>query len=231
MVARGDLGVELPLHLVPSLQKMMIGRCYPKAKPVITATQMLESMIYHPRPTRAEVSDVANAIYDSTAAVMLSGETAMGLYPIAAVQMMKSIVEEAEKQFPYEEFFIKSSAFPDISFSVAKAAVKIAENLGAKAIFALTSSGFTARVISSFRPKMPIIVLSPSKEVYYQLSLTWGAMAAPPCPVQSVEEAFSYLACFAKEKGIVQAGDTVVLTAGAPFGVKGSTNMLIVEKI
>lgn len=233
MVARGDLGVELPLHEVPSLQKMMIRRCYPKAKSVITATQMLESMIYHPRPTRAEVSDVANAIYDSSSAVMLSGETAMGLYPIATVQMMKSIISEAEEKFLYDEFFETTSShhLKDISFSVARAAVKTAYNLEAKAIFALTSSGFTARVISSFRPKMPIVVLTPSQEVYYQLALTWGVIAAPPHQVQSVEEAFAYLAHFAKEQGLVEAGDTVLLTAGSPFGVKGSTNMLIVEKI
>jgi len=233
MVARGDLGVELPLHEVPSLQKMMIRECYPKAKPVITATQMLESMIYHPRPTRAEVSDVANAIYDSSSAVMLSGETAMGFYPISVVQMMKSIIQEAEDKFLYDEFFQTTSThhLRNISFSVAKAAVKTAYNLEAKAIFALTSSGLTARVISSFRPKMPIIVLTPSQEVYYQMALTWGVIAAPPCSVESVEEAFIYLANFAKQRKIVSPADTVVLTAGSSFGVKGSTNMLIVEKI
>ncbi|MCB1116094.1 MAG: pyruvate kinase, partial [Chlamydiia bacterium] len=162
MVARGDLGVELPVTQVPKLQKVMIRKCYQSFKPVVTATQMLESMIHNPRPTRAEVSDVANAIYDSTSAVMLSGETAVGQYPIETVKLMRSTIVEAEKDFKYEEFFYKDAldhVFHDLSSSVALAAVKTAYSTRGKALIALTTSGFTARLMSRFRPEMPIIAV------------------------------------------------------------------------
>ena len=233
MVARGDLGVEMPLREVPKLQKMMIRKCYQAAKPVITATQMLESMIKSPRPTRAEVSDVANAIYDSTTAVMLSGETAVGSYPIETVQMMKSIVEESEKDFNYREFFNRYSRvdFNDISHSVALATVKTAYSTQAKGIFVFTDSGMTARFVSRFRPAMPIIALTPHHKIYNQLALNWGVIPVDPSTSRNMQEAFVYVSCFALKKAIVHYGDLVIVTSGAPFGVTGTTNMMMVESI
>jgi pyruvate kinase len=233
MVARGDLGVELPIQEVPKLQKMMIRKCYQSSKPVVTATQMLESMIKNPRPTRAEVSDVANAIYDSTSAVMLSGETAIGAYPIETVEMMRNIIAEAERDFDYREFFFHESRtdYNDVSFSVSLAAVKTAYSSHAKAIFAFTNSGFTARLISRFRPMMPIVALTHSQKVYHQLSLNWGVIPADPVPAKNVQEAFSLASLFALKKGLAQYGDLVVITSGAPFGITGSTNSMLVESI
>jgi pyruvate kinase len=233
MVARGDLGVELPLKEVPRLQKMMIRRCYQSGKPVITATQMLESMIKNPRPTRAEVSDVANAIYDSTSAVMLSGETAVGQYPIETVQMMKSIVQEAEKDFNYRDFFNNDSRtdFNDISNSVALASVRTAYSAQAKAIFCFTNSGFTARLVSRFRPEIPIVVLTPHHKIYNQMALNWGIIPVDPASARNVQEAVLITGCFALKKGLVRYGDLVVVTAGAPFGISGTTNMMLVESI
>jgi pyruvate kinase len=233
MVARGDLGVEMPLKEVPRLQKMMIRKCYQAGKPVITATQMLESMIKNPRPTRAEVSDVANAIYDSTSAVMLSGETAVGQYPIETLKMMKSIVHESEKDFDYREFFNRDSRtdFNDVSNSVALAAVKTAYGAQARSIFCFTNSGFTARVVSRFRPEMPIVALTPHRKVYHQMALNWGIIPVDPASAKNAQEAFSIASCFALKKGIVRYGDLVVVTSGAPFGVSGTTNMMLVESI
>jgi pyruvate kinase len=233
MVARGDLGVEMPLKEVPRLQKMMIRKCYLAGKPVITATQMLESMIQSPRPTRAEVSDVANAIYDSTSAVMLSGETAVGQYPIETVKMMKSIIEETEKDFNYRDFFYRDSHtdFHDVSHSVALASVKTAYSTQAKGIFCFTNSGFTARLVSRFRPEMPLVVLTPHRKIYHQMALHWGVIAVDPLRATNVQEAVALTSCFALRQGIVSRGDLVVVTAGAPFGVTGTTNMMLVENI
>lgn len=233
MVARGDLGVELPLYQVPSLQKMMIQKCYSSAKPVVTATQMLESMIHNPRPTRAEVSDVANAIYDSTSAVMLSGETAIGLYPIETVNVMKSIILEAEEKFLYREFFSLNSKkdFNSIAFSVAQAAVKTSYSVGAKAIFSLTNSGLTAQMIARFRPEIPILALASTEEVYHRMALLWGVIPVPFYNAQNIEEALRYLSTFAKEKGIVRLGDIIVMTLGSSFGISGTTNTMVVEKV
>jgi pyruvate kinase len=233
MVARGDLGVELPLKEVPKLQKMMIRKCYQAGKPVITATQMLESMIKNPRPTRAEVSDVANAIYDSTSAVMLSGETAVGQYPIETVKMMKSIVEEAEKDFNYRDFFNRDSRtdFNDVSNSVALASVRTAYSAQAKGIFCFTNSGFTARVVSRFRPEMPIVALTPHRKIYNQMAMNWGIIPVDPAPAKNVQEAVAITSYFSLKQGIVRYGDLVVVTAGAPFGISGTTNMMLVESI
>ena len=233
MVARGDLGVELPLQQVPSLQKMMIRKCYQAGKPVVTATQMLESMIKNPRPTRAEVSDVANAIYDSTSAVMLSGETAVGQYPIETVKMMRIIVEEAEKDFSYREFFNRDSRidYNDISTSVALATVKTAYSTKAKGIFVFTNSGFTARAVSRFRPEMPIFALTSLEKTYHQMALNWGVVPVDPVQVKNVHDAFSAVSCFALQKGLMRYGDLVVVTAGTPFGVSGTTNMMMVDSI
>lgn len=233
MVARGDLGVELPLPQVPRLQKMMIRKCVQLSKPVVTATQMLESMIKNPRPTRAEVSDVANAIYDSTSAVMLSGETAVGLYPVETVKMMKSVVQEAENDFNYRTFFEKEAKANgyDVSYSVALAAAKTAYSANAKAIFVFTNSGFTARLLSRFRPEMPIIALSSHLKTYHQLSFNWGIVSVRPAEVNNIEEAFKLASDFALKQHLVQLGDLVIVTAGSPFGVSGTTNMMMVKKV
>lgn len=233
MVARGDLGVELPLKEVPVLQKMMIRKSIEAAKPVVTATQMLESMIKNPRPTRAEASDVANAIYDSTSCVMLSGETAVGAYPIETVALMKGIIEEAEKDFNYQDFFNQHSrqVYHDISSSISLAAVKTAYASGATAIFASTNSGYTARMISRFRPKMPIIALSSDYKTYNQLAFYWGVISATPSDINSIDEALTVISHFARGKKLVEYGDLIVLTAGTPLGTCGTTNMMIVESI
>jgi len=233
MVARGDLGVELDLALVPKLQKMMIRKCFQACKPVVTATQMLESMITNPRPTRAEVSDVANAIYDCTSAVMLSGETAVGKYPIETVQRMKTIVEAAEEDFDYRHFFEGHSQrdYHDISSAVSMAAVKTAYSAGAKAIFAFTTSGTTARLVSRLRPEMPILALTPHPKVYQQLAFNWGVtpIYSPSC-VNS-EDALNETIKYALREKYISFGDVIVATCGSPFGKKGSTNMMMVESI
>jgi pyruvate kinase len=233
MVARGDLGVELDLAVVPRLQKMMIRKCFHACKPVVTATQMLESMIEHPRPTRAEVSDVANAIYDCTSAVMLSGETAIGKYPIETVLRMKGIIQEAEADFDYRAFFEQNSqqTYHDISSAVSLAAVKTAYSANARAIFAFTTSGRTARVTSRFRPHMPILGLTPNPKIYQQLAFNWGIIPihCPSCT--NAQEAFHATSGFALKEGLISFGDVVVVTAGFPFGKKGTTNMMIVENI
>lgn len=233
MVARGDLGVELPLKKVPPLQKMMIRKCSEKGKPVIIATQMLESMIQHPRPTRAEVSDVANAIYDSASCVMLSGETASGKYPIEALKMMKSIIEETENDFSFRDFFSHSISidYNNISSSVALAAVKTAYSIEAKAIFVFTSSGFTARLITRFRPEMPLFVLTHNLKTYHQLAFSWGVIPVGPYPVTNSQEALKIVETQAKKQGIIKKGDLVVVTAEIPFGGQGATNTMSVEQI
>ncbi|MCH9625617.1 MAG: Pyruvate kinase [Chlamydiales bacterium] len=233
MVARGDLGVELPLTQVPRLQKMMIRKCFLGAKPSVTATQMLESMIVNPRPTRAEASDVANAIYDSTSAVMLSGETAIGKYPTQAVKVMKAIIEEAEDDFGYYDFFKRATqrGFYDVPSSVAGASINTAYSAHAKAIFAFTTSGSTARLLSRFRPEMPIIAMTPLPKVYNQLALTWGVTPILCEQMHDIETAKKQISEYALEKGLVQYGDLVVITAGTPFGKAGSTNMMIVDSI
>ncbi|MBU6383914.1 MAG: pyruvate kinase [Verrucomicrobia bacterium] len=233
MVARGDLGVEVDLALVPKLQKMMIRKCYQACKPVVTATQMLESMIHNPRPTRAEVSDVANAIYDGTSLVMLSGETAVGKYPIETVQRMQSIVREAEADFDYHGFFALNSQrdYHDVSSAVSMAAVKTAYSANAKCIFAFTTSGQTARRVSRLRPPMPIIAVTPSKKHYHQLAFNWGIHPVLAEGCQNAKEAFSAASQYALSQGLLSFGDVVVVTAGVPFGKKGTTNMMIVENV
>jgi pyruvate kinase len=233
MIARGDLGVEVDLSVVPRLQKMMIRKCYQACKPSITATQMLESMIVNPRPTRAETSDVANAVYDATSCIMLSGETAIGKYPIECTRRMREISKEAESDFDYRLFFDNHSQkdYHDLSSAVAMAAVKTAYSTNAGAIFAFTTSGMTARFVSRLRPKMPIIAVTPNEKVYHQLALNWGVIPVlcPEC--QNMKEAFCIASAYALEKGIIAFGDIVIVTAGALFGKKGTTNMMTVESI
>lgn len=233
MVARGDLGVELPLAQVPRLQKMMIKKTYEAFKPVVTATQMLESMGENPLPTRAEASDVANAIYDSTSAVMLSGETAVGKYPIQAVKIMKEIICETENAIDYADFFYSNMsrlAFHDISSSVSLATVKTAYSSTAKAIFACTSSGYTAKAISRFRPEMPILAITDNEKTYNQLALSWGVIPIRET-VSELREAIDAVSCYALKNKIVAYGDLVVITAGSPFGVVGTTNTMLVDHI
>ncbi len=233
MVARGDLGVEVDLALVPKLQKMMIRKCYQACKPVITATQMLESMIGNPRPTRAEVSDVANAIYDGTSAVMLSGETAVGKYPVETVRQMRTIVKEAESDFDYIGFFDRNAQrdYHDLSSAVAGAAVRTAYSANAKAIYAFTTSGQTARLVSRLRPAMPIVAVTPKFKNYNQLALYWGVMPVLCDGCKNAREAFSAASAYALSRGLISFGDVVVVTAGAPFGKKGTTNMMMVENV
>ena len=233
MIARGDLGVELDLALVPKLQKMMIQKCFQACKPSITATQMLESMIVNLRPTRAEVSDVANAIYDGTSSIMLSGETAVGKYPIEAVRSMRSIAKEAEADFAYRPFFDRHSErdYHDLASAVALASVKTAYSANAKAIFVFTHSGRTARFVSRLRPEMPILAVTASEKVYYQLASNWGVVPVlcPKC--NHAKQAFAAASQYALSHGLISFGDVVVVIAGTPFGKKGSTNMMVVESI
>ena len=233
MIARGDLGVEVPLSQVPRLQKMMIRKCYMLGKPSVTATQMLESMINNPRPTRAEASDVANAIYDGTSAVMLSGETAVGKYPIETVKIMKSITLEAELDFKYLEFFDLHTKlqYHDVPSAITLATVKTAYSLGAKAIFAFTSGGSTARLLGRLRPMMPIIAFTSNEKSYYQLALNWGVTpvhcSERTDPDMMLQEASDY----ALKHNLVSFGDLIVVTSGTPFWVTGTTNTLRVESI
>lgn len=233
MIARGDLGVEVPLSQVPRLQKMMIRKCYLVGKPSVTATQMLESMITNPRPTRAETSDVANAIYDSTSAVMLSGETAVGKYPIDTVQIMKKIILETEQDFSYAAFFEQHAKmqYTDVPSAVTLATCKTAYSLGARAIFAFTISGSTARLIARLRPQMPIIALTPHEKTYHQLALSWGVTPVRCSPSKTVDVAFTEASSYALERQFVSYGDLVVHTSGSPFWVSGTTNTIRVESI
>lgn len=233
MVARGDLGVVLPIEKVPALQKMMIRECEQASKPVVTATQMLESMIQCPRPTRAEVSDVANAIYDSSSAVMLSGETAAGNYPVEAAAMMRRVIRETELDFDFRDYYDQNVLleFSTVGTSIASAAVQTAYTTEAKAIFVFTRSGETARLISRFRPEMPIIALTPNEKTYHQLALEWGVIPLKAGSLVTLQKAIGITSKYALEQKLVKRGDLVVVTTGTPFWSKGTTNTLIVEKV
>lgn len=233
MIARGDLGVQVPLSQVPRLQKMMIRKSYLAGKPAVTATQMLESMINNPRPTRAEASDVANAIYDSTSSVMLSGETAVGKYPIEVVKMMRHIIEEAESDFEYKEFFAQHAPliYHDVPSAVTLATVKTAYSSNAQAIFAFTSGGSTARLLSRLRPSMPIIAMTSNAKCFHQLAFNWGVMPVLGSKTKNIQEAFAELSAYALSHQLVSYGDLVVMTAGSPFGISGTTNTMQVENI
>lgn len=233
MIARGDLGVELPLSRVPRLQKMMIRKCYLSGKPSITATQMLESMIRNPRPTRAEASDVANAIYDGSSAVMLSAETAKGDYPVEAVKTMHSIAKEAEEDFDHGSFFLQHSSliYHDVPLSLTLAAVKTANSSGAKCIIACTTEGATAHMLSRLRPKMPIIAVTSCEKSYHQLAMSWGVTPLLSRHLNSVEEAFDIASAYGISQGIVSYGDLAVIVAASPFGAIDTTNTIIVENI
>ncbi len=234
MIARGDLGVEVPLSAVPRLQKMMIRKSYLMGKPSVTATQMLESMINNPRPTRAEASDVANAIHDGTSAVMLSGETAIGKYPIETVQIMKNIIADAEADFDHAAFFDQHTKmqYHDVPSAITLATAKTAHTLRARAIFAFTLGGSTARLMSRLKPDMPIIALTPNEKTYHQLAISWGVvpmLCSNAC--KTVDQAFKEASLVAIDADMVSYVDIVVLTAGYQFWVRGTTNTIRVESI
>jgi len=234
MIARGDLGVELRVEEVPLVQKQLISICRKFGKPVITATQMLESMIVNERPTRAEVSDVANAIYDSTSAIMLSGETASGMFPVECVNLMSQIADQTEKN----EFYNKTIVSPlsdenhESTNAMAGAAYTTAYSLNAQAIVVLTTSGFSARLVSRMRPKMNIIVPTEDKRVYFKMALYWGVQ---PLLFQRESETlgsvFMQVMKIVEDKKILKSGDQVVQLGGAPVGISGSTNVLRISSV
>ena len=228
MVARGDLGVEIPAARVPILQKQIIRQGLQAGKPVITATQMLDSMMRNPRPTRAEVSDVANAVFDGTSCVMLSGETAGGKYPVEALTAMAGIVAEAEQSIHYWRQFQKQRVVPasNINDAITHTCCLTAMDLDAKAILAATNSGRTARMICRFRPACPIAALTMHEKVRRQLNISWGVIPFLTGEVTSTDRIFSLSAEVARKEGLVEKGDTVVITAGVPLGRSGSTNLL-----
>ena len=233
MVARGDLGIEIPIQRVPIVQKEIIQKCNRLGKPVIVATQMLESMVRSPRPTRAEVTDVANAIFDGSDALMLSEETAIGDYPIETVSMMAQIALETERALPYEDLLLRkgNDVQPQTDDAISYAACRAAHQLGAAAIIAFTSSGSTARRVSKYRPGVPIIAITPSNETRRQLSLSWGVRAFQISEPSKITTLFARGARVAKRTGFAQEGDLVIITGGVPIGVSGRTNLLKVERV
>jgi pyruvate kinase len=228
MIARGDLGAELPLEEVPVIQKHLIDKVYKQGKPVITATQMLESMIGSPRPTRAEATDVANAIYDGTSAIMLSGETAAGRYPIEALRTMVRIAERTEDDINYRSRFRKLdfSSGGNVTHAISHAACTSAMDLGAKAIVAFTLSGRTAQEVSAFRPDCLIIACTTSERTCRQMNLNWGVRALMVKNEENLDDLFEKGVKSVVEAGLLREGDMAVVTAGVPIGVSGSTNFI-----
>jgi len=233
MVARGDLGVEIPTEEVPIVQKMIIKKCYKKGKTVITATQMLDSMINNPRPTRAEASDVANAVYDGTSAIMLSGESAIGKYPVESVETLVKIAQMAEKSIDYGSKLtsMKFDTMENITNAISYATCNTAIQLKAAAIISVTQSGQTARMISRFRPSCPIIATTSNPRVQRQLCISWGVIPLLIDEAVSVEEIFEIGVKKALELKLVKQGDIVVISAGGPIGITGTTNLLKVQTI
>lgn len=234
MVARGDMGVEIPFQDVPVLQKELIKKSYLAGRQVVTATQMLDSMMKNPRPTRAEATDVANAIYDGTSCIMLSGETAAGQYPVEALQTMVRIAEKAEESINYIHRF-NSRDNSDIAFDVTNAishaTCTTAHDLGAKAIITVTKSGGTARQLSKFRPLYPIVGCTTEENVCRQLNLSWGVTPLLIAEESNTDALFDHAVDAAQEAGVVKSGDIVVITAGMPLGVSGTTNMMKVHVV
>jgi pyruvate kinase len=233
MVARGDLGVEIPLVRVPLVQKEIIKKCNRAGKPVITATEMLESMIDSIRPTRAETTDVANAIFDGTDAVMLSAETSIGKYPVPSVRMMAGIARAAEKKLPYEQILAERRGWlgRETDELISYSTCQTAHSLRAAAIVVFTESGSTAMRISKYRPGVPVLALTPSQAVAGRLLLYWGIRPHLIVEPASVDEIFALGSKLSRELGVTKPGDLITIAAGIPIGVAGSTNMLKVEKI
>lgn len=248
MVARGDMGVEIPAEEVPIVQKMIIKKVYQAGKQVITATQMLDSMMKNPRPTRAEATDVANAIYDGTSAIMLSGETANGKYPVEALQMMVRIATRTEQSINYRKRFKENAVFPElmvesetmdektannknIARAISHATCTTAHDLNAAAIVTVTKSGSTARMVSRFRPECDIIGCCLTDKVFRQLNLSWGVTPVLLQEKSDFFELIEHASCVCKTQGLLKSGDTVVFTAGVPIGMMGTTNMVKVHTI
>jgi pyruvate kinase len=233
MVARGDLGVEIPIERVPLVQKEIIRKSNHAGKPVITATQMLQSMIDSPQPTRAEVTDIANSIFDGTDAIMLSGETAVGRYPVAAVQVMMKIALNTEATLPYRKMLQDKGMDlePQTDDAIAYDACHTAHQLAAAAIVAFTSSGSTARRVSKYRPGIPILAATPSPKQKRRLLLSWGVYPYEVPDPPSVLDLFAQGVRVCKESGVAKKGDLIVITAGLPLAVPGTTNMLKVETV
>jgi len=233
MVARGDLGVEIPAEDVPLAQKLMIQKCNIAGKPVITATQMLDSMQRNPRPTRAEASDVANAIFDGTDAIMLSGETAAGKYPVESVLTMSRIAEKAESALNHREIFMKQQIAQEttVTEAISQSVAISALDLNAKAIISSTVTGHTARVVSKYRPKSPIIAVTTQERTMRQLALVWGITPVFGLPASSTDELLETAVKGGLDSGLVKGGDLVVITAGIPLGHSGSTNLVKVTQI
>ncbi|MCR4284126.1 MAG: pyruvate kinase [Parcubacteria group bacterium] len=233
MVARGDLGIEVPLEEVPLIQKMIIKKCNEKGKPVITATQVLESMIKNPRPTRAEVSDIANAVLDGTDAIMLSEETALGAYPVEAIETMASVCRHTEKSFPYEQVLksisdgINLSVVDSISASVCRTAYR----LDAKLIVVFTSSGSSARMISRWRPKQPVLALTHDEKVRNMMALSFGTFSKKIKNIKDHDAMIDVAKEEAAKTGLVKKGDKIVISAGIPFGSSGTTNLILVQVV
>ncbi len=234
MVARGDMGVEIPFEKIPAIQKELIHKGYNAGKQVITATQMLESMITNLRPTRAEITDVANAIYDGTSAIMLSGETAAGAYPVEAVQTMALIAETTEQGINYRRRFSQRESdvcSSNIANAIAHATVTTAHDLNAKAILTVTKEGGTARLISKYRPLSPIISCTPSPRVCRQMNMSWGVYPLVIQEETNTDELLLHAVESAKRAGYLETDDLVAITAGVPLGISGTTNLMKVERV
>ncbi len=233
MVARGDLGVEIPFEDIPAIQKKLIKKTRDAGKQVITATQMLDSMMKNPRPTRAETTDVANAIYDGTSAIMLSGETAAGAYPIEAVKTMASIAASTERDIDYVSRFKKRDIVerPNVTSAISHATCTTAHDLGACAIMTVSKSGETARMISKYRPNCPIISGTTNPKVLRQMNMSWGVIPIMIDEKDNTDDLFEHVIDVAEKKGLVKSGDLVVITAGVPLGVSGTTNLLKVHLV
>jgi len=232
MVARGDLGIETPIKRVPLVQKVIIEKCLAAAKPVITATQMLLAMVDSPRPTRAEVSDVANAVIDHTDAVMLSQESAVGKYPVAVVKTMASIIKDTEES-PYDDIILQNyqGQTVPIDTAISLAASTLARDIKAKAILVATISGYTARIVSGHRPELPIVVAAESEKVRRQLAMSWGVIpyVVPRC--KNVDELINKTVTCAKKKKIVKVGDRVIIIGGQPVGRTGNVNLVKIHEV
>lgn len=232
MVARGDLGVEVPFEELPAIQKKIISTCRIMGKRSITATEMLESMIKQPRPTRAEISDVANAVYDGSSAIMLSGETAAGAYPVEAVKAMAKIAQKAENSIQYiQHISTNDYRITDVSQAISHSACTLAQDIGAKVIVACTRTGGTARMVSRFRPMIDILGMTTDERAYRRLALSWGVIPVMSEEFYSVDVLFHYAKRAAIEAGLVQKGDKIVLTGGTPNGKSGNSNLINVETV
>ena len=233
MVARGDMGVEIPFEQIPRIQKMLIEKGYNAGKQVITATQMLDSMIKNPRPTRAETTDVANAIYDGTSAIMLSGETAAGAFPVEAVKTMARIAETTENCINYAKRFRSRDVDqnPNVTNAISHATVTTAMDLNAKAILTVTKTGSTAKLLSKYRPNRPIISCTTSERTWRQLSMSWGVVPIMSRLMSTTDELFNHAVECAEAAGYLEGGDLVVITAGVPLGISGTTNLMKVHVV